>query len=135
MNKVMLIGRVATDIDIKQTQGGHSVAQFRIAVNRRVVNQEGVREADFIPIVAWRQLADNVHKYLSKGRQCAVFGTLQTRTYDAQDGSKRYVTEVIADDIEFLGDKASGSAPQEKPAEKAAAPDGFVAVDDEPLPF
>ena len=135
MNKVMLIGRVATDIDMKQTQGGHSVAQFRIAVNRRFANAEGVREADFIPIVAWRQLADNVHKYLTKGRQCAVFGTIQTRSYDAQDGSKRYVTEVLADEIEFLGDKANGSAPQEKPAEKATAQGGFAEVEDEPLPF
>ena len=134
MNKVMLIGRVATDIDIKQTNGGHSVAQFRIAVPRRVVNQEGKREADFIPIVAWRQLADLCHKYLAKGRQCAVFGTLQTRSYDAQDGSKRYVTEIIVDDIEFLGDKGS-SAPQEKPVEKPAAQGGFVEVDDEALPF
>lgn len=134
MNKVVLIGRVATDIDIKQTPSGHSVAQFRIAVPRRVVNQEGKREADFIPVVAWRQLADNVHKYLTKGRQCAVFGTLQTRSYDAQDGSKRYVTEVIADEIEFLGDKASGSAPAQ-PAEKPAAQNGFEEINDEDLPF
>ncbi len=133
MNKVILIGRLATDVEYKTTQSGAGVAQFRLAVNRRFANQEGVREADFVPVVAWRQLAELCHKYLSKGRPAAVVGTLQTRTYDAQDGTKRYVTEVIADEVEFLGDRSQGSeqTTQHAPTQQG----GFVVVEDEQLPF
>ena len=138
MNKVFLIGRLANDVEYRTTNSGTGVCQFRLAVNRRFVNQEGVREADFIPVVAWRQLADLCHKYLAKGRQCAVFGTLQTRSYDAQDGTKRYVTEVIADDVEFLGDSPQGSEQSAQSTLKQAQNTfgaNYVEVDNEPLPF
>ena len=135
MNRVVLLGRLATEVEIKTTQSGLDVAQFRLAVNRRVANKEGVREADFIPIVAWRQLAGLCHKYLSKGRQCAVVGTIQTRSYDAQDGSKRYVTEVIADEVEFIGNgEKSADTGAQKPTAQENAQDGFTVTDEE-LPF
>lgn len=102
MNKVFLIGNLTADPEMRTTNSGISCCQFRMAVQRRFKNAAGAREADFIPVIAWRQLADLCHQYLSKGRKCAVTGSIQTRTYDAQDGSKRYVTEVIADEIEFL---------------------------------
>lgn len=135
MNRVVLLGRLATEVELKTTQSGLDVAQFRLAVNRRAANKEGVREADFIQIVAWRQLAGLCHKYLSKGRQCAVIGTLQTRSYDAQDGSKRYVTEVIADEVEFIGSgEKSADAGTQKPTAQENAQAGFAETDEE-LPF
>ena len=102
MNKAILIGNLARDPETRTTASGVTVCQFTIAVNRRYVNQQGVREADFIPIVAWRQTAELCSRYLSKGRKVAIDGRLQTRSYDAQDGSKRHVTEVIAEQVEFL---------------------------------
>ena len=141
MNKVFLIGRLANDPETRYTQGGQPVCQFRLAVQRRFANQEGVREADFLPVIAWRQLAELCGKYLAKGRQCAVIGTIQTRSYDAQDGTKRYVTEVIADEVEFLGDREKSAdtgaqAPQNtlQQAQNTFGA-GFVQVEDEALPF
>ena len=146
MNRAMLIGRLANDPELRTTSGGVSVCQFRLAVNRRFANQQGVREADFIPIVVWRQQAETCARYLSKGSQCAVFGTIQTRSYDAQDGTKRYVTEVVADEVEFLGSKNDRPAPAADdlpippaqtagPAPSAKKESGFVEIDDDELPF
>ena len=103
MNKAILIGNLVADPETRTTPSGVMVCQFRIAVQRRFANQQGVREADFLNIVAWRQLAELCSRYLSKGRKVAVEGSIQTRSYDAQDGSKRYATEIIADNVEFLG--------------------------------
>ena len=103
---------------------------FRIAVQRRFANAQGVREADFLTVVAWRQTAEFCNKYLLKGRKVAVEGSVQVRSYDAQDGSKRYVTEIIADSVEALGgheDKRPADAPNEV--------QGFVEVDDDSLPW
>lgn len=103
LNKVVLIGRLTRDPELKFTPGsGVAVASFTIAVDRNFVNQSGQREADFIPIICWRKLAENVANNLGKGRLVAVSGRIQTRTYQAQDGSKRYVTEIIADEVQFL---------------------------------
>lgn len=145
MNKAILIGRLATDPELRTTSGGVSVCQFRLAVNRRFANQQGVREADFIPIVVWRQQAETCARYLSKGRQCAVVGTIQTRSYDAQDGTKRYVTEVVADEVEFIGSRDDRPVQMDdapvSPAPMAAAKPspkketGFVEIDDDELPF
>ena len=88
---------------------GNATTSFTIAVNRNFTNQNGEREADFINCVAWRKQAENVAKYCTKGSQVAVEGRIQTRSYDAQDGTKRYVTEVVADNVTFLGSRASGS--------------------------
>lgn len=147
MNKAILIGNLTRDPESRTTSSGVSVCTFTLAINRRFTNQQGVREADFINIVTWRQQADLCARYLSKGRKVGVVGSIQTRSYDAQDGSKRYVTEVVADEVEFIG-SASGSAP--RPYDDAPAPSepsgyrsdsqsrasgGFDGADDDELPF
>ena len=99
MNKVILIGNLTKDPEISTTTNGVSVCRFSLAVTRRYTNSSGEREADFINIVVWRALAENCHKFLRKGSKAAVVGTLQSRAYDATDGTKRYVTEVVADEF------------------------------------
>ena len=141
MNKVILIGNLARDPETRTMPSGTVMCQFRLAVQRRFANQQGVREADFIPIVTWRQTAELCSRYLSKGRKVAVEGVIQVRSYDAQDGSKRYVTEVVADNVEFLsspqGDRqqrADNPPPPSEPSGYSSDPDAFTDVDDE-LPF
>ncbi len=136
MNKVFLIGRLAAGPELRTTQNGISVATFRLAVNRRRANQQGVHEADFINIVVWRALGENCARYLTKGSQCAVSGSIQTRAYSAQDGSKRYVTEVVADEVEFLAKAKDSAAPAQGEAQGTYdGQDGFTQVEDEALPF
>ena len=140
---MILIGNLANDPEGRTTQSGISQSSFRLAVQRRYANQQGVREADFINIVAWRNTADFCNRYLTKGRKIAVEGSIQTRSYDAQDGSKRYVTEIIADSVEALGSRESGGQAQPakdaQPAQGAQdtppAPNDFTEVDDDELPF
>ena len=139
MNKVLEIGNVASDVELRKTQKGVSVCTFKLAVQRKFRNAAGEREADFLSIVTWRQLADLCGKYLEKGKKCAVVGSLQTRSYDAQDGSKRYVTEVIAEEVEFLSPRSetaqavSTNIPDG--VEQATDGSGFTEVDDDSLPF
>lgn len=109
MNKVILIGRLTRDPELRTIASGNATTSFTIVVNRNFTNQNGEREADFINCVAWRKQAENVAKYCTKGSQVAVEGRIQTRNYDAQDGTKRYVTEVIADNVTFLSSRAGGS--------------------------
>ena len=109
MNKVILIGRLVKDPEMRYTQSGKGVCSFVLAVDRRF-SKEGQQTADFIPIVAWNKLAEIVGDNLTKGRRISVEGRMQVRSYDAQDGTKRYVTEVIADEVEFLDSKRDGQA-------------------------
>ena len=109
MNKVILIGRLARVPEMRTTPSGVATTSFTIAVQRNYANAQGDREADFISCVAWRKQAENIAKYCSKGSQVAVEGRIQTRNYDAQDGTKRYVTEVIADNVSFLGGRSTSS--------------------------
>lgn len=109
MNKIILIGRLTKDPDLRYTQNGKAVCSFTLAVDRPYTNQEE-KEADFINIVAWNKSGENAAKYLAKGRQAAVEGRLQIRTYDGEDGKKRWVTEVVADRVEFIGSGGNGSA-------------------------
>ena len=109
MNKVFLIGRLTRDPELRYTGNNTAVATFSLAVNRNFSNQQGEREADFINIVVWRKQAENVKNYLSQGSQVAIDGRIQTRSYDDNNGQKRYVTEVVADNVEFLGSKSSQS--------------------------
>lgn len=102
MNKVILIGNLASDPEYKQV-GDTARCSFRLAVQRRYADSSGVRQADFLQIVCWRGLAETCAKYLAKGRKACVEGSMQTRKYNAQDGTVRYVTEIIADSVEFLG--------------------------------
>lgn len=138
MNKVILSGFLANNPESRTTVSGVTTCTFRLAVQRRFANKDGNRESDFLTIVCWRQTADFASRYLLKGRRVAVEGSIQTRSYDAQDGSKRYVTEIIADNIEAL-DKAEQKA--EAPSdvvEKAQQlfGEGFTEVaDDDALPF
>lgn len=141
MNKVFLIGNLTKDPDVRTTGGGTNVCTFRIAVTRRFQNQQGERVSDFFDVVAWRQLADLCGRYLAKGRKVAVVGELQTRTYDAKDGTKRYVTEIVADEVEFLSPRDNREGPGEgrdynRPeSAQQQAPEGFIDIEDDQLPF
>ena len=139
MNKAILIGRLANDPETTTTQSGISKCTFRLAIPRRFINAQGDRETDFLTIIAWRTTADLCARYLAKGKQCAVEGTIQTRSYDAQDGTKRYVTEIIAESVQFLGSRETGAhAPQVADTVRKAENTfgkGFVEVDDDELPF
>lgn len=126
MNAVAILGRLTADPELKSTQSGVNVCQFNVAVNRKY-KQNGERQADFIPCVAWRQTAEFVAKYFGKGRMVGVEGELQTRSFEDKNGNKRFVMEVVVSNVSFAGDKqdASGS-----PAA------GFEEVtDDSGLPF
>ncbi len=105
MNKVFLIGRLTRDPELRYTGNNTAVASFTVAVNRTYTNQAGEREADFINVVVWRRQAESVKNYLSQGSQVAVEGRLQVRNYEDQNGQRRYVTEVIADSVEFIGSR------------------------------
>lgn len=109
MNKVILIGRLARDPEMRTTMSGANVTRFTLAVSRPFQDQNGERGADFINCVAWRRQAENIAKYCTKGSQVAVEGRIQTGSYDAQDGSKRYTTDIIVDNCTFLGSKNSNS--------------------------
>ena len=102
MNKVILIGRITKDPELRRTPTDVPVVQFTIAVNRNYQNKNGERQADFINCVAWRNQAENLARYIKKGGQICVEGNLQTRTYDDQGGVRRFITEVICDQITFL---------------------------------
>ncbi len=105
MNKACLIGRLTRDPELRYTSSNKAVASFTLAVNRQFTNQSGEREADFIPVVVWGKQAENVKNYINQGSQIAVEGRIQTRTFDDQNGQKRYVTEVIAESVQFLEKK------------------------------
>lgn len=105
MNKVILMGRIVRDPELKHTPDGTSVAGFSIAVNRRFA-KEGLKQADFIQCAAWRQQAEFICKYFRKGSMIAIVGSIQTRSWDGQDGKRQYATEVFVDEVYFTGSKA-----------------------------
>ena len=126
MNKCHIIGRMTKDPEVRYTQGGTPVATFTLAVDRRVAKDKD-KEADFIPCVVWGKMADGVVKnYCHKGKQVAVEGRIQVRSYDAKDGTKRYVTEVIVNELELLGGKNDGAG---------RSGDGYKQLTDEDIPF
>ena len=146
MNKVILIGNLAADPESRTTQSGVAQCTLHLAVSRRFADkQTGKRESDFFNVVCWRQTAEFCSRYLSKGRKIAVEGSLQTRSYDAQDGSKRFVTEVIADNVEFCDrspEASQGGAQGFTPAtgETARQAEAMFGqqpeyIDDDQLPF
>lgn len=129
MNKVIMVGTLCTDPVARTTQSGKSQSSFRIAVQRRF----GVRESDFFNVVAWDKTAEFVNSYLTKGRKVAVEGSIQNRSYDAQDGSKRWVTEIMAQTVEAIGGREDG---QQRNADAPQAASGeFIEVVDPALPF
>lgn len=109
MNKVILIGRLARDPEMRTTMSGSTVTRFTLAVTRTYQDQNGERGADFINCVAWRRQAENIAKYCKKGSQVAVEGRIQTGSYDGQDGQKRYTTDIICDNVTFLGSKSDNN--------------------------
>lgn len=139
MNKVILIGRLAVDPELRFTASGKAVATFRIAVNRPFSKEN---EADFFNVVVWGRIAENCANYLAKGRLVAVDGRLQSRTYETQAGERRYVTEVVGNQVEFLewGDKNKTTQAQPKKEDDYSSVDidinEFQAMDDdEDIPF
>lgn len=143
MNKAILSGRICSEIDIRSTATGTSVCSFRLAVQRRFKNAEGNYDADFIPCVAWRGNADFISKYFKKGDPIELVGSIQTRTYENNDGQKVYVTEVIVDESGFVlsnkkDDNVSTQVSPSLPsfATMASNNDGFMpAPADDDLPF
>ncbi len=109
LNRVILMGRITQDLEIRQTQSGVAVLSFTVAVDRGYVKQGEERQTDFINCVAWRQQAEFINRYFSKGRLIALEGNLRTRTYDDKNGVKHYVTEVFVDSVSFTGEKAQSS--------------------------
>ena len=105
LNRVILMGRITQDLELKTTASGISVTSFSIAVDRNYVKQGEQRQTDFINIVCWRQQAEFVCRYFGKGSMIAIEGQLQSRTYQAKDGTNRYVTEVVADNVSFTGER------------------------------
>lgn len=105
MNKILLMGRLTKDPELRYTQGGTAVASFTLAVNRSFANQNGEREADFINCVAWQKAAEFVSQHFKKGQQMVLEGRLQVRSYDDNNGQRRWVTEVVTEKVEFVGSK------------------------------
>ena len=145
LNKVILMGRITRDIELKYTQSNTAVCSFSVAVERNFARQGEERQTDFINVVAWRQQAEFVSKYFGKGRMINVVGSLQTRTWDDQNGQKHYATEVIAEGINFCGEpKQDGNGarpaqnfqPQPNFGAPQSEPSGFQPIDiDDDLPF
>lgn len=106
MNKVILMGRLTRDVEMRQTPSGVSLARFSIAVNRRFAGRDAQQQADFINCVAWRQTGEFIARYFRKGSMIAVVGSIQSRSWDGQDGKRQYSTEVVVDEAYFTGSKA-----------------------------
>ena len=143
MNKGILVGRLTADPELQTTNSGVDVCRFSLAINRPFKSQDGETQTDFLNIVVWRAAAQNCARFLRKGSQCAVIGTIQTRSYEDNNGVKRYVTEIVADNVEFLGKPAGQSddygepapRPQQSQQSKRPAIDKLEPVEDDDLPF
>lgn len=123
LNRIVLIGRLTRDPEMRYTPQGVPVASFSLAVDRPFTNQQGEREADFIDCVAWRKLGETVGNHLTKGRLVAVEGRLQVRSYEAQDGSKRRASEVVCDAVRFLDRPRDGQVTSDGGTGDAELPD------------
>lgn len=147
INRVVLVGRLTKDADLKYTSSGTAVASFTLAVNRQFTNQSGEREADFINCVVWRKQAESLANFTRKGSLIGVEGRLQTRSYDNQQGQRVYVTEVVVDSFSLLESKAANEERQQpqqtnRPANNQASnTDPFASsgqpidIDSKDLPF
>lgn len=146
MNKVILMGRLTKDVEMRQTPNGVSVARFTLAVNRRFA-KEGQQQADFINCVAWRQTGEFIARYFRKGSMIAVVGSIQSRSWDGQDGKKQYATEVNVEEAYFTGSKSESAgqynqtpqnynqAPQQQGFGDDFDMDGFSDIDGDEPPF
>ena len=141
MNKVILIGNLARDPELVTTNNGVSLCKFSLAVQRNFSSSDGEREVDFLSIIVWRGQAENCYKYLKKGSKAAISGSIQTRSYEGTDGTKRYITEIVADNVEFLTSRGNGDGedperaiPNEEVKSNKVV-DTFEPIDDDNLPF
>ena len=151
MNRVVLVGRLTKDPELRTTPSGVTVCNFAVACDRRFVKQGEERQADFINCIAWRQTGEFVSKYFVKGNRIALDGSIQTRSWDDKNGNKRYATEVVVDHVEFAQSKGEGNQPmggggyqpvaqpQVAPSEPTGDIDGFMPIEDDlndlDLPF
>lgn len=153
INRVVLVGRLTKDPEFRTTQSGVDVATFTLAVNRNFTNAQGEREADFINIIVFRKQAHNVNNYLSKGKLAGVDGRIQSRSYENQEGRRIFVTEVVADSVQFLEPKNSNGGQQDTYQQQAqsqtqrsqntkpqgqdpfANANGSIDISDDDLPF
>jgi single-strand DNA-binding protein len=133
LNRIILIGRLTRDPELRYVPSGQPVASFTLAVDRPFANQQGERQTDFIDIVAWRRLAEQVTQHLAKGRLVAVEGRLQIRSYETQDGQKRKAAEVVADAVRFL-DRKAGPGPAAGVEPRESEPETAEGTDDD-VPF
>lgn len=133
LNRIILIGRLTRDPELRYVPSGQPVASFTLAVDRPFANQQGERQTDFIDIVAWRRLAEQVTQHLNKGRLVAVEGRLQIRSYETQDGQKRKAAEVVADAVRFL-DRKTGTGPAAGAESREGEPETAEGGDDD-VPF
>jgi single-strand DNA-binding protein len=137
-NLVVLTGRLTADPELKTTPNGISVTTFSIAVNRNYSSSDGERQTDFFNITVWRTQAENCGRYLKKGSKVAIVGSLQNRTYEDKDGNKRTVTDIVANEVEFLSSKGAGEGQEEEPRPMSSGskkPELEVMADDDQLPF
>ena len=123
INRITIVGRLTKDPEARHTNSGTAVTSFTVACERNFANAKGEKETDFIPVITWRGLAENCGRYLSKGRLVAVDGTLQIRNYEANDGSRRFIAEIIAENVQFV----------EKAEKKEDSFDDLSDIDDMPL--
>lgn len=142
MNKVMLVGNLTADPEIRTTPNGISVCSFRVAVSRRFKDTDGNQQTDFIPVTCWRQLAELCGRYLAKGRKVGVVGSLQSRSYEDKTGQRRTAYDVVADEVEFLSPRSEGGSMSSNDSSSMNDQDdmfpdasGFADMDDSSLPF
>ena len=142
INRVVLVGRLTKDPEFRTTQSGIDVATFTLAVNRNFTNGQGEREADFINIIVFRRQAENVNNYLSKGKLAGVDGRIQSRSYENKEGQRVFVTEVVADNVQFMDSKGSNQQKNQSQQQGQApagnnpfANDNNANIDDDDLPF
>ena len=130
MNRIVVTGNLTRDPELTTTASGVDICRFTVAVQRRFKNTDGEREADFLPVVVWREQAKSCAKYLRKGSKAGVIGALQTRSWEAEDGTTRRATEIVADEVEFLTPKSEAD-----PQPKKKTVSDLDPVDDDDLPF
>lgn len=135
MNKVILIGNLTKDPELSTTNTGISVCKFSIAVNRNFKNANGEMEVDFFNIVVWRAQAENAGKFLRKGSKVGVVGSIQNRSYEDQNGNKRFVTDIVAENVEFLSPKSDTNNGSSNGGSGRNAEADLESIDDDSLPF
>jgi len=135
LNRVVLIGRLTKDPELRYSPSGVAVTNFTLAIDRKFKNAQGEKETDFIPCVMFKQLAELCANYLAKGKLASVDGRIQVRTYNDKDGQKHWITEVVAEDVHFLSPKDGGSGSPESPTSTGKGSFGHEVNLDDDIPF